>query len=44
MIKYFFARIRWGSLSPEQKEKVKALSFKELFSTPYLTPKLYINY
>jgi hypothetical protein len=33
------ARLRWGSLSPEQKEKLKTLSFKELFKLPYLIRK-----
>jgi hypothetical protein len=41
MLKYILARLRWGSLSPEQKEKLKTLSIKEVFNSPYLIRKYY---
>jgi len=41
MFKNILARLRWGSLSPEQKEKLKTLSFKEVFGTPHLIRKFY---
>jgi len=41
MLKYIFAYLRWGSLSPEQKEELKTMSFKQVFTQPYLAPKLY---
>ena len=44
MIKKFLARLRWGSLSPEQKEELKTLPLLAVFTRPYLTPKLYKNY
>ena len=44
MFKTILARLRWGSLSPEQKEIVKTLSFREVFSRPYLDPKLHVHY
>jgi len=43
-MKYILARLRWGSLSPEQKEKLKTMSFAEVFNRPYLTPKLHKHY
>jgi len=39
MLKYIIARLRWGSLSPEHKERLKTLSLKEVFNTPYLIRK-----
>ena len=39
MFKTIISYLRWGSLSPEQKEKLKSLSIKEVFNTPYLISK-----
>lgn len=44
MIKYILARLRWGSLTTEQKEELKTLSLGKVFSRPYLTPKLHKHY
>jgi len=44
MLKYFLAEIRWGSLSPEQKEELKTLPLSEVFKRPYLAPKLQKHY
>jgi hypothetical protein len=44
MLKYILAKLRWGSLSPEQKEELKTLPISEVFSRPYLAPKLYKHY
>jgi len=39
MFKYILARLRWGSLSLQQKEKLQSLSFKEVLNVPYLIRK-----
>jgi hypothetical protein len=39
MLKYIFAEIRWGSLSPQQKEKLSTLSLVETLRSPYLEYK-----
>jgi hypothetical protein len=44
MLKNLLARLRWGSLSPEQKEELKTMSFKQVFDRPYLVPKLHKHY
>jgi hypothetical protein len=44
MLKNFLARLRWGSLSPEQKEELKTLPLSAVFSRPYLAPKLHKHY
>ena len=44
MLKNILARLRWGSLSPEQEEELKTLSFRQVFFRPYLSPKLHKNY
>jgi hypothetical protein len=44
MLKNLIAHLRWGSLSPEQKEELKTMSFRQVLNRPYLTPKLYKNY
>jgi len=36
MFKNIISYLRWGSLSSEQKEKLKSLSLKKVFTTPYL--------
>jgi hypothetical protein len=44
MLKSILASLRWGSLSPEQKEELKTLPLLKVFTRPYLAPKLYKNY
>jgi len=44
MIKNILASIRWGSLSPEQKEELKTMPLSEVFTRPYLIPKLHKHY
>ena len=44
MLKYFLTRLRWGSLSPEQKEELKTMSLRQVFDRPYLSPKLHKHY
>jgi len=44
MLKQLLAHLRWGSLTLEQKEELKTLSFKEVFTRPYLDPKLHKHY
>lgn len=44
MLKFFIARLRWGSLSPQQKEILKGMSFNQVFNRPYLDPKLFKHY
>ena len=44
MFKYLLARLRWGSLSPEQKEELKTLSLSAVLNRPYLVPKLHKHY
>ena len=44
MLRYLLARLRWGSLSPEQKEELKTMSIKQVFTRPYLAPKLHKHY
>jgi hypothetical protein len=44
MLKYIFAYLRWGSLSPEQKEELKTMTIKQVFDRPYLSPKLHKHY
>ena len=41
MLKYLLATIRWGKLSPEDRNKVKSLSLKEIFNSAYLTRNYY---
>jgi hypothetical protein len=41
MLRYLLARLRWGSLSPQQKEKLSTLSLVETFRSPYLISKLF---
>lgn len=41
MFKYILSRIRWGSLSPQQKEKLKTMSLRQVFNRPHLAPQLY---
>jgi hypothetical protein len=44
MLKYTLARLRWGSLSPQQKEILKGMSFIQVFKRPYLESKLFKHY
>jgi hypothetical protein len=39
MLKYILSKLRWGSLSSQQKEKLKTLSLKEVLKTSYLIKK-----
>ena len=39
MLKVLIAELRWGKLSPEQKQKLETLSLKEVLNTPYLIRK-----
>ena len=44
MLKYIIARLRWGKLSQEDKEILKTMSASQVFSRPYLKPKLHTHY
>jgi len=44
MLKYILARLRWGPLSSEEREKLKSLSFRQTLNQSYLHSKLYKNY
>jgi|DEB0MinimDraft_6_1074348.scaffolds.fasta_scaffold497418_1 hypothetical protein len=44
MLKYIIARLRWGKLSQEDKEILKTMPVSQVFSRPYLNPKLYTQY
>ena len=44
MIKNLIAHLRWGSLSPEQTEELKTMSLRQVFTRPYLAPKLHKHY
>jgi len=39
MLKVLIAKLRWGKLSPEQKQKLEILSLKEVFNATYLIRK-----
>jgi hypothetical protein len=43
-MKYFLARLRWGSLSPQQKEQLETMSLGQVIKRPYLCPKLHKHY
>ena len=44
MLKNFLARLRWGRLSQEQKDELKTLPLSQVFTRPYLSPKLHKHY
>jgi len=44
MLKNILATLRWGSLSPEQKEELKTMSLRQVLNRPYLAPKLHKHY
>ena len=44
MFKYILAELRWGRLTPEQKQELETLSLKEVLNRPYLAPKLHKHY
>lgn len=39
LLKLTFARLRWGRLDLAQIEKIKNLSFGEVFAAPYINRK-----
>jgi len=44
MLKLSLARLRWGNLSPEQREELNTMGLRETFLRPYLASKFHKHY